>query len=251
MNKYVSLIVILLLSTSVYAEEKLTVFAAASLTNALSEVDTQYEKESGVKIAHSFAASSTLAKQIESGAPADVFISADLKWMNYLQDKSLINKPSRKNLLGNELVLISPKDRVYEVRFDKGFEFAKSFEGRLCTGDVDSVPVGIYAKEALTNLGWWKDIKSRVVGAQDVRGALMFVERAECNLGIVYETDAKVSKKVDLVGVFPESTHAAVLYPVASTANAKPATSAYLTYLQSPEALNIFKKYGFNITPKQ
>ena len=171
--------------------------------------------------------------------------------MNYLQDKSLINKTSRKNLLGNELALIAPKGKSFEVKFDKSFDFAKSFEGRLCTGDVESVPVGIYAKEALTNLGWWKDIKSRIVGAQDVRGALMFVERAECNLGIVYETDAKVSKKVDLIGVFPESTHAPVLYPVASTANAKPTSSAYLTYLQSPEALNIFKKYGFNITPKQ
>jgi molybdate transport system substrate-binding protein len=249
--RFISFILLLLLSISGYAEEKLTVFAAASLTNALSEVDAQYEKESGVKITHSFAASSTLAKQIESGAPADVFIAADLKWMNYLQDKSLINKTSLKNLLGNELVLIAPKGKVFAVKFDKSFDFAKSFEGRLCTGDVESVPAGIYAKEALTNLGWWKDIKSRVVGTQDVRGALVFVERAECNVGIVYETDAKISNKVDLVGIFPELSHAPVLYPVASLANSKTATSTYLNYLQSTEALNIFKKYGFNITPKQ
>ncbi len=241
----------LFLSAVSFADEKLTVFAAASLTNALSEISTKYEKETGIKIAHSFAASSVLAKQIENGAPADLFISADLKWMNYLQEKSLVNKSSRKNLLANTLVLIAPKGRSFDVKFEEGFAFVKAFDGRLCTGDIESVPVGIYAKEALTNLGWWKDIKSRIVGTQDVRGALAFVERAECNVGIVYETDAKVSSKVDLVGTFPESTHSPVLYPVAMTVNSKESAKAYLSYLQSDEAMNIFKKYGFNIHPKQ
>lgn len=238
-------------SSNVFADSKITVFAAASLTNALSEISTKYEKETGIKIAHSFASSSVLAKQIENGAPADVFISADLKWMNYLQEKSFINKSSRKNLLANTLVLIAPKGQSFDVKFEEGFDFVKAFDGRLCTGDVESVPVGIYAKEALTNLGWWKDIKSRIVGTQDVRGALAFVERAECNVGIVYETDAKVSSKVDLVGTFPESTHSPVLYPVAMTVNSKESAKAYLSYLQSDEAMNIFKKYGFNIHPKQ
>ena len=241
----------LFLSAVSFADEKLTVFAAASLTNALSEISTKYEKETGIKIAHSFAASSVLAKQIENGAPADLFISADLKWMNYLQEKSLVNKSSRKNLLANTLVLIAPKGRSFDVKFEEGFAFVKAFDGRLCTGDIESVPVGIYAKEALTNLGWWKDIKSRIVGTQDVRGALAFVERAECNVGIVYETDAKVSSKVDLIGTFPESTHSPVLYPVAMTVNSKESAKAYLSYLQSDEAMNIFKKYGFNIHPKQ
>lgn len=251
MKRLLVVLATLLLSLPAFAEEKLTVFAAASLTNALSEVDVRYEKETGVKVVHSFAASSALAKQIESGAPADVFISADLKWMNYLQDKSLINKSTRKNLLGNELVLIAPKGKVFEVKFDKAFDFSKAFEGRLCTGDIESVPVGVYAREALTNLGWWKDIKSRIVGAQDVRGALMFVERAECNIGVVYETDAKISSKVDLIAVFPDSSHSPVVYPVASMVNAKMNTTSYLNYLQSPAALNVFKKYGFNVNPKQ
>jgi molybdate transport system substrate-binding protein len=238
-------------SSNALADTKITVFAAASLTNALSEVSAKYEKETGVKIAHSFASSSVLAKQIENGAPADLFISADLKWMNYLQDKSLVNKSSRKNLLGNSLVLISPKGKSFAVQFDKAFDFSKAFDGRLCTGDIESVPVGIYAKEALTNLGWWKDIKSRIVGTQDVRGALAFVERAECNAGIVYETDSNFSTKVDLIGTFPESTHSPVIYPVAMMVNAKANTQHYLSYLQSDEALSIFKKYGFNVHPKQ
>jgi molybdate transport system substrate-binding protein len=251
MKKLLIFAFVLFLSEVSFADEKLTVFAAASLTNALSEISTKYEKETGIKIAHSFASSSVLAKQIENGAPADLFISADLKWMNYLQEKSLVNKSSRKNLLANTLVLIAPKGRSFDVKFEEGFAFVKAFDGRLCTGDIESVPVGIYAKEALTNLGWWKDIKSRIVGTQDVRGALAFVERAECNVGIVYETDAKVSSKVDLIGTFPESTHSPVLYPVAMTVNSKESAKAYLSYLQSDEAMNIFKKYGFNIHPKQ
>jgi molybdate transport system substrate-binding protein len=251
MKRLLILLAVLLLSFPVLAEEKLTIFAAASLTNALSEVDAQYEKETGVKVVHSFAASSALAKQIENGAPADVFISADLKWMDYLQDKSMINKVTRRNLLGNTLVLIAPKGKAFEVRFDKGFDISKAFDGRLCTGDMESVPVGIYAKEALANLGWWKNIKSRIVGTQDVRGALAFVERGECLAGIVYETDAKISIKIDLLGAFPEVSHSPVVYPIAVTANAKDNVKAYLNYLQSQDSLNIFKRYGFNINPKQ
>ena len=251
MKKIVVILIALLITFSAIADEKLTVFAAASLTNALTEVDAQYEKVTGIKVIHSFAASSALAKQIENGAPADVYISADLKWMNYLQDKSLINKTTRKNLLGNTLVLIVPKGKSFDVKFDNNFDLSKAFDGRLCTGDVESVPIGIYAKEALANLGWWKDIKSRIVGTQDVRGALAFVERGECLAGIVYETDAKVSSKVDLIGVFPETSHSPVVYPIATIASSKNMTQSYLTYLQSPDALNVFKKYGFNVNPKQ
>lgn len=231
----------------VYAEEKLTVFAAASLTNALTEVSQQYEKQQAAKVVHSFAASSALAKQIENGAPADVFISADTKWMNYLQDKQLIKVATRQEFLGNKLVLIAPKGRGFKISFDKSADFAKAFEGRLCTGDVEAVPAGIYAKESLTALGWWDGIKARVVGTQDVRGALAFVERGECNAGIVYETDAKVSDKVEIVSVFPEATHKPIVYPVAIIASSKQTDTPYLQFLQSDAAKAIFVKYGFSV----
>lgn len=250
----------ILTSTFSFAEDKVTVFAAASLTNALTEISAQYEKDKPTKIVQSFAASSTLAKQIENGAPADIFISADTKWMNYLQDKKLINVASRKEFLGNKLVLIAPKGRGFTVKpenmkQDKSFDFSKSFEGRLCTGDIDSVPAGIYAKESLTYLNWWDSIKTRIVGAQDVRGALAFVERGECGAGIVYETDAKVSSKVEIVATFPEESHKPIVYPLAFVVNAKNTKASdismdYFNYLQSDAALDIFKKFGFNILNK-
>lgn len=241
---------LVLASLFAHADEKLTVFAAASLTNALTDISTQFEKEKvPSKVMQSFAASSTLAKQIENGAPADVFISADSKWMNYLQDKKLINTASRKELLGNKLVIVAPKGRGFNVKFDKSFDFAKAFDGRLCTGDIESVPAGIYAKESLTYLKWWDAVKTRIVGAQDVRGALTFVERGECAAGIVYETDAKISNKVEIVATFPEESHKPIVYPMAILANAKnPQLSGeYLTYLQSNTALDIFKRYGFSV----
>ncbi|HSI38092.1 MAG TPA: molybdate ABC transporter substrate-binding protein [Methylotenera sp.] len=249
-TRYLLSLALLLTSSFAFAEDKLTVFAAASLTNALSDISTQFEKEkTSSKVTQSFAASSTLAKQIENGAPADVFISADTKWMNYLQDKKLINTASRKELLGNKLVLIAPKGRGFNVKFDKSFDLSKAFDGRLCTGDIESVPTGIYAKESLTHLKWWDGIKTRIVGAQDVRGALTFVERGECAAGIVYETDAKISSKVEIVATFPEESHKPIVYPMAMVANAKnPQLSGdYLTYLQSNPALEIFKKYGFSL----
>lgn len=232
------------------ASEKVTVFAAASLTNALTDIGLQYEKEKTTHIVHSFAASSTLAKQIENGAPADIFIAADTKWMNYLQDKKLINAASRKEFLGNKLVLIAPKGRGFNVKFDKSFDFSKSFDGRLCTGDIDSVPAGIYAKDSLIYLNWWDGVKTRIVGTQDVRGALAFVERGECAAGIVYETDAKISNKVEIVAIFPEESHKPIVYPMAFVANAKNMSMDYFNYLQSPAALDMFKKYGFNLVNK-
>jgi len=250
MTKLLNSLVFICVATFAHAEDKVTVFAAASLTNALGEISAQYEKTSAVKIAHSFAASSTLAKQIEAGAPADIFISADAKWINYLQEKNLIDPASRKDLLGNKLVLIAPKGKSFSAQFDKSFDFAKAFDGRLCTGDVDSVPAGIYAKESLISLGWWDGVKTRIVGAQDVRGALAFVERGECAAGIVYETDAKVSGKVDVVGVFPEASHKPIIYPIAFVAAAKNKNKDYFDYLQGPEGLAIFTKYGFSVINK-
>ncbi|OAM52300.1 molybdate ABC transporter substrate-binding protein [Methylovorus sp. MM2] len=231
-------------------DKKLTVFAAASLTNVLSEITAQYEKEKSIKVVNSFAASSALAKQIENGAPADIFMSADTKWMNYLQDKKRIEIDTRTDLLGNRLVLIAPKGKTFKVDFTKVFDLSKAFDGRLCTGELDSVPVGIYAKKALNNLGWWDAIKTRIVGTQDVRAALVFVERGECTAGIVYETDAKVSSKVDIVGVFPESTHDPIIYPVAMVINGQPASLDFLQYLVSPAVGEIFSKYGFTLLKK-
>ena len=243
---------LIIISQLTLADEKVTVFAAASLTNALTDISAlyekgHYEKEKDTKIVHSFAASSTLAKQIENGAPADIFISADTKWINYLQDKKLINTASRKEFLSNKLVLIAPKGRGFNVKFDKSFDFSKSFDGRLCTGDIDSVPAGIYAKDSLIYLNWWNDIKTRIVGTQDVRGALAFVERGECAAGIVYDTDAKISNKVEIVTTFPEESHKPIVYPMAFVVNAKNVNNDYFSYLQSSNALDIFKKYGFNI----
>ena len=243
-------IMLLAMATLANAEDKVTIFAAASLTNALSEVSAQYEKTNATKIVHSFAASSTLAKQIEAGAPADIFMSADAKWMNYLGEKKLIDPASRRDLLGNKLVLIAPKGKAFAVKFDKGFDFAKAFDGRICTGDIDSVPAGIYAKQSLTFLNWWDGVKTRIVGAQDVRGALAFVERGECAAGIVYETDAKISGKVEIVGTFPEDSHLPIVYPLAFVAGAKNMNRDYYDYLQKPEALAIFSRYGFSILGK-
>ena len=232
------------------AEDKITVYAAASLTNALGEISAQYEKEKAVKIVQSYASSSTLAKQIENGAPVDIFISADTKWMDYLQDKKHIDTASRANLVSNKLVLIAPKDRAFSVQFDKTFDFAKAFDGRLCTGEVESVPAGIYAKQSLTSLNWWDGIKSRIVGTQDVRGALAFVERGECAAGIVYVTDALVSGKVAQIGSFPEDSHKPIVYPIALVKNEKNAGKEFLEYLQSPAASTVFSKYGFNVLNK-
>jgi molybdate transport system substrate-binding protein len=236
---------LLVISTCALAEEKITLFAAASLTNAVGEVAALYEKEKSVKVTGSYAASSTLAKQIENGAPADVFISADLKWMNYLQLKQKTLPETRKNLLGNKLVLIAPVGKGFKVVPDQSFDLSKAFDGRLCTGDLESVPVGIYAKQSLTALNWWNSIKSRIVGTQDVRAALAFVERGECAAGIVYETDARISSKVEIIASLPDDSHDAIVYPVVAVAGAKPEGKAFVDYLSTPAATAIFVKYGF------
>jgi molybdate transport system substrate-binding protein len=238
-------ILLILLTCLAHADDKVTVFAAASLTNALTEISTAYEKEKGVKIQSSLAASSALAKQIENGAPADIFISADTKWINYLQDKSLINVESKVNLLGNHLVLIAPIGKSFKVQTDKSFNFANAFYGKLCTGETESVPVGIYAKQSLKALDWWDSVKTRIVGTIDVRAALVFVERGECDVGIVYETDAKVSDKVETIATFPESTHEPILYPLTLLKSASTKATGFYEYLKSEKAKGIFAKYGF------
>ncbi len=230
------------------AEDKtITVFAAASMKNALDEIDAAYTARTGVKFSVSYAASSVLAKQIEQGAPADVFVSADTDWMDYAIAKKTINEPSRINLLGNSIVLIAPKDsRIDSVTIAQGVDLAKlAGDGRIATGDVRSVPAGKYAKAALTSLGAWQAAEPKFAMAESVRAALTLVARGEAVLGIVYSTDAKVEPGVKIVGTFPADSHPAIIYPVAATSTAKPEAHDYLAFLRSTAAKAILEKYGF------
>ena len=228
------------------SDQKVVIFAAASLTNAIDEIAENYEKESKIKIQTSFASSSTLAKQIENGAPADIFVSADTKWMNYLNEKNALKENTTTNLLNNTLVLIAPKSKIFKVDMIPSFNFDGAFNGKLCMGETESVPVGIYGKQALKSLNWWDKVKSRVVGSQDVRAALVLVERGECEAGIVYETDAKVSEKVQVVATFPEDSHEAIIYPLSLTNRARSEASDFYNYLKSEQAKAVFIKYGFS-----
>ncbi|WP_213288260.1 molybdate ABC transporter substrate-binding protein [Bradyrhizobium sp. sGM-13] len=228
-------------------EKSLTVFAAASMKNALDEIDAAYAAKTGIKITVSYAASSALARQIEQGAPADIFISADTDWMDYAIGKKTINEPSRVNLLGNSIVLIAPKDsKIDHVNIGPGFDLAKlAGDGRMATGDVKSVPAGKYAKAALEKLGAWQAAEPKFAMAVDVRAALTLVARGEAALGIVYSTDAKVEPGVKIIGTFPADSHSTIIYPVAATTTAKPEASDYLVFLRSTAAKAIFEKYGF------
>ena len=198
-----ALLAVLAVAGPAMAEEPVRVFAAASLTNALNDIGAEWQKAGHPKPSLAYAASSALAKQIEAGAPADVFASADLTWMDYLDQRNRIAPGTRVSLLGNDLVLIVPKGRSFPVQMTRGFDFAGAFTGKLCTGEPGVVPVGIYAKQGLENLGWWAPLKGRIVGTDDVRTALAFVERGECPVGIVYATDARISSKVEVLAQFP------------------------------------------------
>lgn len=233
-------------------ETTLTAFAAASMKNALDDVNKAYTAKTGVKIVPSYAASSALAKQIEQGAPADVFISADTAWMDYVSNKKAINEPTRVNLLGNSIVLIAPKDsKIDKVTIDQGFDLAKlAGDGKVVTGDVKAVPVGKYAKAALEKLGVWDKAESHMAMAENVRAALALVGRGEAPLGIVYETDAKVDSNVKIVAAFPQESYPPVIYPAGSTVNAKPDAAKYLAFLRTDAAKAILERYGFTFLAK-
>ena len=228
-------------------DKTLTVFAAASMKNALDDVNAAYTKATGVKVASSYAASSALARQIEQGAPADVFVSADLNWMDYLAEKKAIKTDTRINLLGNKLVLIAPKDtKLGTITIGQGFDLATlTGDGRIAIGDVKAVPAGLYAKAALEKLGAWQAAESKFAMADNVRAALLLVSRGEAPLGIVYETDAKVEPGVKIIGTFPDNSHEPITYPVAATAIAKPDAARYLAFLRTKAAKTIFETYGF------
>jgi len=233
-------------------ETTITVFAAASMKNALDDINTAFTKATGIKVVASYAASSALIKQIENGAPADVFASADLDWMDYGAQKKLIKNDTRVNLLGNRLVLIAPKDsKLDKVTIAPGFDLAKlAGDGRIVTGDVRAVPVGRYAKAALEKLGAWAAAEGKFAMTENVRAALTLVARGEAALGIVYATDAKAEPNVKVVGVFPADSHPPIVYPVALTVNAKPDAAQYLAFLRSPAAKGVFEAHGFTFLPR-
>ncbi len=226
---------------------ELTVYGAASLTNALQDVGAAFTAAGGARVKFSFAASSLLARQIEAGADADIFFSADTEWMTYLADRNLIQPATRRDVLSNHLVLIAPSNSAIAIEIRPNFPLAQALgDGRLAVADPDSVPVGKYARQALTSLGVWGSVAEHLVRAENVRVALTYVARGEAPLGIVYETDARAEPKVKIVGMFPENTHLPIVYPVALTAHGMSAGArAFLTYVEGPQAAEVFRHYGF------
>jgi molybdate transport system substrate-binding protein len=256
------------LGTAVAHAGEVKVFAAASLKNALDGIAKDWKAETGNDVVLTFAASSALAKQVEAGAPADLFISADLKWMDYLEKGDLINKASRENLLGNALVLVAPinkasrenllgnalvlvapKDASKTYDIGKGFDLAGALGSeRLAVGLTASVPAGIYAKQALTTLGLWDSVKDKLAEAENVRAALLLVSRGEAPLGIVYMTDTKADASVKVAGTFPEDSHDPIIYPVAAVkASTNPLSAEFQTYLRSKKAAALFTEQGFTL----
>jgi molybdate transport system substrate-binding protein len=223
------------------------VFAAASLTNVLDDLSKAFTGQTKVPVKSSLAASSVLAKQIEAGAPADVFFSADLEWMDYLEQRKLLKPGSRHDVVGNRLVLIAPADSTVTVKIGKGVDLRTALgpQGKLATGDPDSVPVGKYAKAALEKLGVWDSVSGQIVRAENVRAALAFVARGEAPLGIVYKTDALAEKKVKIVAEFPADTHPPILYPIALTTHGGAGAQQFVDFVRSKPAGEIFSKYGF------
>jgi molybdate transport system substrate-binding protein len=233
------------------SSDTVVVFAAASLKTALDAAGKQWTAATGKKIVFSYAASGALAKQIENGAPADLFASADLKWMDYAAEKKLIVPESRTPLLGNTLVLIAPKDQASDLKIAKGFKLAEALgDSRLATGDPKSVPAGMYTQTALTSLGVWEAVGPKIAGADNVRGALAFVARGEARFGIVYRTDAISEPKVRVVDTFPSDSHPPIIYPFALTTTSKnPAAADFLAFLKTPAAAKVFETEGFAVLP--
>jgi molybdate transport system substrate-binding protein len=226
------------------AAQAQTVFAAASLKNALDEITKSYPGKAVV----SYGASSALARQIESGAPADVFISADLDWMDYVEKKGLLAPGTRRNLLGNRLVLIAPKNEPVKLQPAPGFSILPVLKnGRIALADPNSVPAGKYAKAAFEKLGVWNQVAGRVAAAENVRAALAFVARGEAPLGVVYQTDAAAEPAVMIAGVFPADSHPPIIYPAAVIRGSKPQGKAFLDFLGGPAARRIFEKHGFAV----
>lgn len=235
-----------------HADEALTVFAAASLKNALDDANAAWQKETNATVTTSYAASSALAKQIESGAPANIFISADLDWMKYLKEKDLIGTAHERELLGNKLVLITGKLDAEAVDISEKTDFAALIGSEhIALAAVDSVPAGKYAKAAFEKFGQWDALKDKVASAENVRAALLLVSRGEAPYGVVYESDAKADKNVKVVGTFPAGSHPAIIYPIGITKGSSSASAeAYYDYLNSPKAAPFFEAQGFTVLSK-
>lgn len=231
-------------------ENSVIVFSAGSTTNAVTDIATLFFQKKGIKAITSFASSSTLARQIEQGAPAQVYISANKKWMDYLEQQQIVASHTRFDLLSNRLVLIAPDDSpLSTITIKKDFPLATLIgDGHLAMGDPDHVPSGIYGKQAMVTLGVWEGIKEKVVRTKDVRAALVLVARGEVPVGQVYATDAAISDKVKIIGTFPEDTHPPIVYPAAIIAGQDiPEAQAFMAFLKSPDAKIIFEKYGFRV----
>ncbi|MBL8549682.1 MAG: molybdate ABC transporter substrate-binding protein [Hyphomonadaceae bacterium] len=237
------------LANNAYADEPLTVFAAASLQESLTDIGQAFERRNrGARVRFSFAASSTLARQIEQGAPADLFVSADEPWMDYLEERGLLCAGGRIDLLSNRLALVAPAYARATLRIAPGFPLARALgQSRLAIADPASVPAGRYAEAALKSLGVWNDVQMKLARAENVRAALAFVARGEASFGIVYATDARIEPRVKIVDLFPEATHPRILYPAAIVnASAHPRAPAFLAALHAQWARAIFTRYGFS-----
>ncbi len=232
--------------------EAVHVFAAASLKNALDEVSAAWTAETGKKTANTYAASSALARQIEAGAPADIFISADLDWMEEMSRQNLTVRETETELLGNTLVLVVPAGTSASVRIAPGFDIAGLLgDGRLALCDVKAVPAGKYAKAALETLGVWDKVAGKIAQAENVRAALKLVAAGEAPAGIVYGTDAMAEPRVSVLGTFPADTHPKIVYPAAVlSSSANPDAAAFMAYLKSPAAAAMFKAAGFTVLAK-
>lgn len=229
------------------------VFAAASLKDALNDINAQWQRKTGKKALISYASSGTLAKQIVQGAPADIFISADIANMDFVQKRGLVKAGTRSNLLGNKLVLVAEKDsKIAPIRIVQGFDLAGLLGGgRLAMGDVVAVPAGKYGKAALQSLGVWSSVENKVAQAENVRAALLLVSRGEAPLGVVYATDAAADPNVKVIGTFPETSHPPIIYPAALIAGSRsPDAASFLAYVESPDAKPLFERQGFTVLNK-
>ncbi|CAK1901847.1 molybdate ABC transporter substrate-binding protein [Vibrio crassostreae] len=236
-----------LTSTHLLAAEKLRVYAASSMTNAVNLLVEEFEKDHSVDVTPVYASTSSLVRQIERGAPADIFISANEKWMTHLVDRKLVSSDNVTNLCENELVLIAPKDSSVSLDLSQGEQWTKLLTNeRLAVGNTMSVPAGIYAKEALETLGVWDDVSTRLALSNNVRMALALVERSEAKLGIVYKTDALLSKEVNLVETFPSDLHTPIRYPVAKMSD-KVIAEEFYTFLDTEKAKDILNSFGFEV----
>jgi molybdate transport system substrate-binding protein len=240
--------VVIVASAAMAHASEITVAAAASLSDALAEAGRVFQSQTGDTVRFSFAASSTLTKQIEAGAPVALFFSADEDWMDYVDSRKLLIAATRMDLLGNRLVLIEPADKTAQVDIVAGFPLASLLgSGRLAMGEPGSVPAGKYGKQALVNLGVWESVSSKVVAADSVRSAMAFVQSGEAPFGIVYATDAASSKQVRVAGIFPLSSHKRITYPVAMIKDQdSPEARAFLKFVEGPDGRAIFTKYGFS-----